>query len=169
MTVNDLERAYDYGYWANRKLFQVVSQLTPERFTEPVAGSYGSIRNTLVHTMSAEWGWLDRCGGPARGPALKPDDYPTPQSLIETWGTVEGYLRDFLSTLKDSDLDRIVEYTNPRGEKRAMVLGPLMQHAANHGVHHRGQVALLLRTLGYTPGNFDLLFYDAEKRSAPAW
>jgi uncharacterized damage-inducible protein DinB len=27
------------------------------------------------------------------------------------------------------------------------------------GVHHRGQVALLLRLLGYPPGNFDILFY----------
>ena len=44
-----------------------------------------------------------------------------------------------------------------------------MQHAAAHGVHHRGQVALLLRSLGYTPGNFDMLFCDAEKRSALAW
>lgn len=44
-----------------------------------------------------------------------------------------------------------------------------MHHGANHGVHHRGQVALLLRMLGSAPGNVDLLFYYAEKRGAPAW
>ena len=81
MTVKDLERLYDYGYWANRRLVPVISQLTPEQFTRNVAGSYGSVRNTLVHIMSAEWGWLDRCGGYERGPALKPEDYPTPASL----------------------------------------------------------------------------------------
>ena len=35
-----------------------------------------------------------------------------------------------------------------------------MQHSVIHGVHHRGQVALLLRLLGHAPGNFDVLFYD---------
>lgn len=169
MTVKDLERLYDYGYWANGKLFQVISQLTPEQFTQTVTGSYGSIRNTLVHTLSAEWGWLDRCGGPERGQALKADDYPTQQSLIDTWTTVEAFVREFLSKLRDDDLDRTVEFTNPRGEKRSGALGALMQHAANHGVHHRGQVAVLLRSLGYTPGNVDLLFYDADKRNALAW
>jgi uncharacterized damage-inducible protein DinB len=58
MTVKDLENLYDYGYWANRKLFQVISQLTSEQFTQPVTGSYGSIRNTMVHALSAEWGWI---------------------------------------------------------------------------------------------------------------
>lgn len=169
MTVKDLERLYDYGYWANRKLFQVLAQLTPDQFTQEVAGSYGSIRNTLVHMLSAEWGWLDRCGGAQRGPALKADDYPTLESVVERWSTVERYVREFLSTLSDEDVARVVEFTNPRGEKRSMVLGALMQHAANHGVHHRGQVALLLRALGYTPGNVDLLFYDAEKLSVQAW
>ena len=37
MTVNDLERLYDYGYWANNKILGVVSQLTPAQFTETVA------------------------------------------------------------------------------------------------------------------------------------
>jgi uncharacterized damage-inducible protein DinB len=43
------------------------------------------------------------------------------------------------------------------------------QLSTEHGVHHRGQVALLLRALGFTPGDFDVLFYDAEKGSAVAW
>ena len=169
MTVKDLESMFDYGYWANRKVFDVISQLTPEQFTQPVAGSYGSIRNTLVHVLSAEWGWLSRCGGPERGQALKPDDFATVESLVGAWSTIEGYVREFLSRLKDEDLARTVEFMNPRGEKRSMRLGELMQHAAVHGVHHRGQVALLLRLLGHVPGNFDMLFYYADRRGVPAW
>jgi uncharacterized damage-inducible protein DinB len=168
MTVNDLIGLYDYGYWVNRKLFQVLAQLTPEEFTQPVAGSYGSIRNTLVHVMSAEWGWLDRCGGSARGAALKADDYATVESLIETWHRVEGYVREFLATLKDEDLARMVEFTLGQPEKYSMRLGELLHHAAIHGVHHRGQVALLLRSLGFAPGNFDILFYYATRRDGAA-
>jgi uncharacterized damage-inducible protein DinB len=169
MTIKDLEALYDYGYWANKKLFQVISPLPPDQFTQPVGGSYGSIRNTMVHVLSAEWGWLSRCGGPARGPRLNPDDYPTVESVIETWSKVEGYVREFLSKLRDEDLAGNVEFVNDRAEKRSMPLGELMQHAAIHGVHHRGQVALLLRLLGYAPGNIDILFYYADKRGAPAW
>jgi uncharacterized damage-inducible protein DinB len=169
MTVEDLKTLYDYGYWANAALLKVVAPLTPEQFTQAVAGSYGSIRNTLVHVLSAEWGWLSRSGGPARGPALKPEDYPTVEALGETWSRVEGYMRAFLSTLTDEDLARNIEFPNPRGEKRSMGLGEMLHQAAIHGVHHRGQVALLLRSLGQVPGNFDILLYYAEKRGVPAW
>ena len=106
MTVVDLERLYDYGYWANAKLFRVLATLTPEEFTRPVAGSYGSIRNTLVHVLSAEWGWIERGGGPPRGTKLNPDDYPTLESLTARWSQVEGYLRTFLASLQDADLAR---------------------------------------------------------------
>ncbi len=166
MTVSDLQRRFDYSYWANRKLFAVIEQLTPEEFTRSAAGSYGSLRNTLVHVLSAEWGWIERSGGPKRGPALKADDYPTLESIIEQWGLVEGYAREFLGTLDGSDLDRVVEFSLPGIGAGALSVGEMLEHAATHGVHHRGQVALLLRVLGHAPGNFDLLFYDAEKRSA---
>lgn len=165
MTVDDLKRRYDYNYWANRKLFAAVSQLTPEQFTRDVAGSYGSVRNTLVHMMSAEWGWIDRCGGPSRPSQLKPDDYPTAESLIEQWTLVEGYAREFLGALTDDDLQRVIEFTLGPTGKRAMPMGELLQHGSTHGVHHRGQVALLLRVIGVPAGNFDLLFYDADRRA----
>ena len=170
MRVDDLAIRYDYGYWANRKLFAVISPLPSEHFTRAVAGGWGSIRTTMVHVLSAEWGWLSRCGGrPERPSRLDPADYPTAESLIDAWGDVEGYVREFISALKDEDLSRDVEFTNEAGAKRSMPLGELLHHGAAHGVHHRGQVAMMLRLLGYAPGNFDMLFYYAEKRGVPGW
>jgi uncharacterized damage-inducible protein DinB len=163
MTVKDLETLFDYGYWANRKLFDVMSRLTPEQFTQTVDGSHGSVRNTMVHVLSAEWGWLSRCGGPDRGPPLNPADYPTFDSLLTTWDKVERYVRAFLSTLRDEDLARNVEFVLGGAEKQSMPVGELLLHAANHGVHHRGQVSLLLRLLGHNPDNFDIFLYYAEK------
>jgi len=163
MTVTDFQGLYEYTYWANGKILAVVSQLTDEEFVRTVAGSYGSVRNTMVHMMSAEWGWFDRCGGaPKRGPALKADDYPTAASLVERWQAVEGYARTFLSGLHDSDLDRAIEFSFG-GPAQSQVLGDLLQHVFVHSVHHRGQVSVLLRTLGRAPGNVDLLFYNAER------
>jgi uncharacterized damage-inducible protein DinB len=168
MTVKDLEILFDYGYWANRKLLDVIARLTPQQFTQTVDGSHGSIRNTLVHVLSAEWGWLGRCGGPDRGPPLNPADYSTVEALVAAWNKVETYVREFLSKLRDEDLARSVEFAIGGTERRSMPVGQLLQHAANHGVHHRGQVSLLLRLLGYAPDNFDILFYYAEKHGAAA-
>ena len=123
----------------------------------------------MVHVLSAEAGWLDRCGGAKRDSRLNPADYPTVESVIQAWNKVEANVRAFLGTLKDEDLVRNAEYSTDRTEKISMPLGELMQHAANHGIHHRGQVALLLRLLGHEPAYFDMLIYYADKRGAPAW
>ena len=160
MRVSDLERLFEYNYWANRKLFEVVARLQPEQFTQSVAGSYGSIRNTMVHVLSAEWGWLDRCGGPPRGERLNPEDYPTATSLEQAWAPVEGNMRAFLAALGDDDLQRSIEFSLGGGPKRSVPLGQVLQHAAAHAMHHRGQVSLLLRVLGHVPGNFDMIIFD---------
>ncbi len=117
----------------------------------------------MVHVLSAEAGWLERCGGPKRGPRLDPADFPTLKSLMQAWDRVEAHMREFLANLHDEDLARNVEYSFDPARKVSTPLGELMHHAANHGVHHRGQVALLLRLLGHAPGNFDILIYHADR------
>ncbi len=78
-------------------------------------------------------------------------------------------MREHLAGLEDEDLARDVEYEGAGGAKRSLALGELLHHAANHGTHYRGQLALLLRELGHVPGNVDLLFYYADKHGVPAW
>lgn len=169
MKVGDLITLYDYSYWANRQLMASLDRLTEEEFIRIIGGGHNSIRETLVHMMSAEWGWLGRCGGPPRGPRLNPADFPTIHSVRQTWETIEGHVRLFLDSLSDGDLQRTVSYRNDRDEELTMRLGELMHHAANHGVHHRGQISLMLRMLGKPPKDIDLLIYFAEKRGVVGW
>lgn len=93
-----------------------------------------------MHTLSAEWGWLDRCGGLRRGPALKGEDYPTMASLASRWR----------------------EISFGTGPTHAMRVEHLLRHSANHATHHRGQVAMMLRMMDVVPGNFDLLWYPGR-------
>ena len=166
MTVEDLTTLYDYSYWANRKLFAVVASLTPDEFTRRVAGSWQSVRNTLVHMMSAEGGWLERAGGPTRGPALKADDFATLDRVTSYWAVQEVAVRAFLRGLNDTDLDRPLEFTiAPLSLSGVLNVGEMLHHAVNHNIHHRAQAALLIRELGYAPGNVDLLFYYGERRT----
>jgi len=157
MTVKDLQTLYDYNYWANAKLFELLSPLPQEDFVRAVAGSYGSLRNTLVHMMSAEGGCLERCGGPQRGAPLKPEEFPALGAIITYWTMQEGKLRAFLYELNDADLLRRFEFTVPLFSfTRVMSVGEVLHHAAIHSIHHRGQVMLLFRTLGRVPTNVDI-------------
>jgi uncharacterized damage-inducible protein DinB len=159
--VDELQRMFGYHYWATHKLLSVVDTLTLDEYAREVAGSYGSVRNTLVHTLSAEWGWLERCGGPARGEKLSPEKYPTPASLITEWAKVEVMVQEFLGRTSEADLNAVAEFSI--GDRKfRQERGQLLRHAFVHAMHHRGQVSLLIRALGKTPGNFDLLFYSEE-------
>jgi uncharacterized damage-inducible protein DinB len=167
MRVTDIRYLYDYSSWANAQLLAVVSRLSPAEFTRHIAGSYGSIRNTLVHVLSAEWGWVDRCGGRRRGDRLKAEDYPTAAVFVETWQRVDGWMHELLAGLTDEDLEEDVGFSFAPGMAGSLPRGQLLQHAVFHAVHHRGQVALLLRAIGHAPGNFDLLIYANERSRIP--
>ncbi|MFK7849286.1 MAG: DinB family protein, partial [Rhodothermales bacterium] len=110
MTTKDLKELYSYSFWSNRKLFDVIDQFTEEEFTREIAGSYASVRNTLIHMLSAEWGWLDRCGGHLRGPSLKGEDYASLDEVKAAFKKVESYITEFLNELQESDLVRLVSY-----------------------------------------------------------
>lgn len=131
--LNELEELYDYCYWTNGRFFEVVGRLTPEEFAQPVAGSYGSVRDTLVHMLSAEWGWLERCGGPKRGPALFAADYQSFSAVEDRWRDVEAWVRAFLANLSKEDLGRRITFAIANVPQRTMPLADLMRHGALYG------------------------------------
>ena len=106
---------------------------------------------------------LHRLPGAVTGARLDPNNYPTLESVVTAWASVETYVREFFATLTEADLARVVEFGFKPGEQEKRTVAQLLQHGANHAVHHRGQVALLMRMLGHAPGDVDLLYFDAAK------
>ena len=80
------------------------------------------------------------------------------------WKRVEAEMRAFLAQLSDERLGEDITFAFG-GPPQTLSRGDILQHAIVHSVHHRGQISLLLRELGHTPGNFDFLFYAPEKRT----
>jgi uncharacterized damage-inducible protein DinB len=71
-------------------------------------------------------------------------------------------MRGLLAGLTDAALERRIAYTFG-GPERSARLGDLLRHAGLHAIHHRGQIAMLLRMLGHGPGSFDFLEYAASE------
>ena len=156
---------YAYNRWANERTLDAVSPLTSEQFTRTVGGSFGSLRDTLVHILSAEWIWLERCRGRSPKAMLAPADFPDVASLRTRWGQVAQEQREFNEAIASEDLRKMVTYVNTRGETWSYPLEEVLWHVVNHGSYHRGQVTTMLRQLGAVPASTDFLLFRDEAPS----
>ena len=153
---------FDYHYWANQRILRTAANLTTAQFTAQVFPHHNSLRGTLVHTLSAEWIWLERWHGISPKTMLREEDWAVLESVRERWGQEEARLRGLLATLRDEDLLRTVNYTNLRGKAFAYPLWQLMAHVVNHGTQHRAEAAAMLTELGHSPGDMDLSLFLSE-------
>lgn len=163
MTSDYLRLLFDYHYWAMRRVWHCIANLTPEQFVQPLDYSIGSIRSQVVHTMSAEWLWFERLQGRSPTHVLDPDEYPTPEAVQAAWREVEANSRAFLSTITDAELAQTCAYRTTRGMPFEDQVGNLLFHVVNHATDHRAQILAMLHTLGVAGVEQDLLFYLRER------
>lgn len=159
MNKHDVEYLYEYNRWANARVLDAVSKLTPEQFTRDLQSSHRSVRDTLAHILAAEWIWLERWKAVSPKALLTPTDFQTVESLATRWAKVERGYVEFINGITDESLAEVITYTNTKGEEWTYPLGRMMQHVMNHSSYHRGQVATMLRQLGASVNPVDLLVF----------
>ena len=166
MTPDEIRSLYDYNAWANHRSLEAASALTAEQFTKSLGNSFSSVRDTLAHIYGAEWVWLERFQG--RSPSSLPDtaQFADVAGLQERWAEHETRLLTFVRGLKQSDLDRVLEYKTLKFGVYRNPLWESMQHVVNHGTYHRGQVTTMLRQLGAQPIATDLMHFYRERATA---
>jgi len=154
---------YDYTRWADGKMLDVVSKLSPEQWTRDLGSSLKSARDTVAHIASAQWLWLSRWKGEAPRAMWPAAEFPSPAAVLDRWAPVRVELATFVAAQTEETLQKVHEYRRLNGEPMSTALGLMMLHVVNHSTYHRGQVTTLMRQLGAQPVSTDLIVYHAEK------
>ena len=163
MNPDDLRRLLDYHYWARDRVLDAVAPLSSDEFTRDMGNSFRSIRDTLVHTYSAEWIWYSRWRGESPTAMLSPDAFPDVSTLRPAWLAHEQKVREFFAGLDSAGIAQVIEYKAMSGQSTASVLWHMLQHLVNHATYHRGQVTTMLRQLGASPPkSMDLITFYRE-------
>lgn len=159
MNVDDFRILFDYNSWANRRTLDACAALDSEQFTRDLGSSFRSVRDTLVHIGGAEWIWLERWHG--RSPQGMPpgSDFPDLESVRRRSAEIERNLLDYVASLTPENLQRVMRFKAMNGAAMAEPLWQCLQHLANHGTYHRGQITTMLRQLGAKPVGTDLIGY----------
>ncbi|HEV3332101.1 MAG TPA: DinB family protein [Bryobacteraceae bacterium] len=173
MTKHDIELLCEYDRWANNRILRAVSALTAEQFTRDLGGSFRSVRDTLVHIIGGEWGWLTYWRAPSHSSAFltdlwarhdalfHPDAFPDVAAVRLKWSEIEKEQAEFVNSVSDESREKMLPVRTTQ-----ISLAQLMQHLANHSTYHRGQIALMLRQLGAEPVATDFHLFLVEGRSA---
>jgi uncharacterized damage-inducible protein DinB len=159
---------FAYDAWANRRSFDACAALTPGQFTRDLGSSFPSVRDTLAHIVGAQFVWLERFHGRVPAGLLPPADFPDLASLIARANEVQQGLSDYVNQLSSQDLAGTFAYRDLKGRTHSSVRWQALQHLANHGTYHRGQIATLLRQLGVKPVSTDLIAFYRERAAAAA-
>jgi uncharacterized damage-inducible protein DinB len=154
---------FAYDAWANARTLDACAALTSEQLLRDLGSSFRSVRDTLAHILGAQWIWLERFHGRPAGAMPAAESYSDFAALRARWSEVERDLLAYVGALRAADLGGTLEYRTPKGTAFHNPLWQSLQHLANHGTYHRGQVAAMLRQLGAQAVSTDLIAFYRER------
>jgi uncharacterized damage-inducible protein DinB len=90
-------------------------------------------------------------------------DLPNITAVKSKWEEVEKGMLSYVHSLNEEQLQTTFTFLNFKGEPVSNVLWQALQHLVNHGTYHRGQITSMIRQLGGTPANTDLIGFYRQK------
>lgn len=158
---------YGYNRWAMQRVLDAAADLPAEEWVVPGTAGRGSIRDTLVHVVSAQRGWLSWWTGAlpvaqAYRLGLDPSSFPDAGALELAWEQLCDDTDAFLAPLTDADMARDLSADLPDGRVFRLTRWKMLLHVVNHGTQHRSEAAAMLTAFGHSPGYLDaLVFFGA--------
>jgi uncharacterized damage-inducible protein DinB len=162
MKIADVHDLFAYHDWANLLILNKAAQLLPEQYMQPTSFSWGNMHGTLVHLLDSDNGWRLLCQHGQVTFAMKPDEYPTFDSLTQRWAHERTEMWAYLNSLSDDDMQKLIVYEVEEGTRRRLLWHCLF-HVVNHGMQHRSECAAMLTDFGQSPGDLDFTHFLNER------
>ena len=146
---------FRYEIWANKKVAESLTGIDdpPEKAL-----------SLMSHIINAQVVWLCRITGKT-------------YDINSVWKTLakaditgdlnnsSDALTGFILSLAEDDLEKIIDYTNIKGERFKSFLKDILTHLSVHSAYHRGQVILLLKPVLNVLPSTDYIIFVRESNS----
>ena len=151
-----LTTLFSHNLWANVHLFEQCAELTSEQLETTLSGTFGSIKDTLLHIARAEEAYLYRIS--TGQPIRRPENTPplTMAEMVESVRKSGSGLIEWATKVQTNDTVKINWVDDStRDVPKAIIL----TQAINHATEHRAQINAILTQLGVQPLELDSWTY----------
>lgn len=152
---NPLSRLFAFNLWANTELIKICMTLTETQLEAEAIGVYGRLRETFVHLIRSEGGYIHHLTKSRPWPDDFDWDNVSIKTLLEQ-AKLSGNELLRLATAVDPSIEHIVQ--RPDGNV-TFYNWTVLGQALYHGVEHRTQIKILLTQLGVEHADLDVWDY----------
>lgn len=146
---------FKYNLWANRHLLDACEQLSDAQLDTTMIGTFGSIRQTLMHLFAAEEGYARSLTGTSPTPLLK--EFTTFPGFDVLRQRAESSAEKLKKAVEQEDLDRILHLDGGTYDAPAIIV---VIQAIQHAIDHRSQISTLLSQQDIEPPELDSWSYN---------
>lgn len=140
---------YEHLNWANQLILETLQSIEDKN---------QEVSRLFSHILLAEKVWITRLRGldSSRLPIWSEVDIEVCAELVMH---NKESLTTFLTNSSNTDLDKLISYTNSKGKEFKNSVRDILTHVALHGQYHRGQINSRLRSDGFEPANIDFITF----------
>ena len=147
---------YKHHLWANVALLEVCESLPGEALDAGAAGTYGNVRDTLVHLLAGEGRYLYAMAGRGESAdALKEGSFP---GIAELKRRAQVSGEELIQLAEKQTTNEIINVERG-GRQFEIPVSIFFAQAINHGTEHRAHVCTALTQHGVEPPNLDVWTY----------
>ncbi len=155
-----LAELYKHNLWANLRLIDYCAALAGEQLEASVPGTYGNVRDTLVHIVFNEENYVVLITGqPPESPLRVREGFPGFEALRQHALRSGEKLAQIASEIDPG----LILHGSYGGEPFELPVSVPLIQAINHATEHRSQVATILSQHGLQPPVLDGWTYGDEK------
>ncbi len=139
---------FQYNNWATKESIQSI-KLLPELSDR--------INSLISHLVAAQEIWFNRTID--KKTDLTPWELYSIDECSEKSDLITVRWINFLEHTSDEGLNKIIHYSNTKGNKFENSVKDILNHIINHSTYHRAQIALLVKEAGGKPAVTDYIVY----------
>jgi uncharacterized damage-inducible protein DinB len=149
----ELTELFKHNLWANLHLLDACEKLTGEQLDATFPGTYGSIRDTLVHIAGGEELYVSMLLGRPRPPRREDEGF---QSFEQLRDLLTGTGQELINLAQNNTIPKSYLDT---AESEELAGSMIVILAINHATEHRAHINTVFSQLGLVPVDLDGWIY----------